>query len=433
MKLKIDRELLPEKRLGLATTTLIGVGGILGAGIYVLVGIAASHAGNAVWLSFLLAAAGAGLTGITYARLVRMRPKDAPEFHYVDMAFGRRTGFLAGWLMLWARVISVAIVSWGFAGYMSRLSGLPMLTSALGLVFFSTLVLLLGLGESALMAGVLTGLEILGLAIIIAIGTPHIGRFDFWEMPRGISGVIGAASLVFFVYLGFQDMVNFAEEMKDPVRDLPKAILLALAICTFFYMLVSLAAISVLGWESLSRSTAPLAEVAFRGLGAKADLVLTLIALASTANTALIMLFSTSRAMWAMACAGVLPGMFCRISQNRRTPWTAILTAGFMAGAFAVLTGIERTAQAANFAILLAFCMVNAGAIKIFGTEAHPGGAGRLFPDIVLPAAGMAVCIWLASQTGWFATLLGAGLLFAGMLVYPLMGLISRKPSSPVR
>ena len=401
-------------------TTLAGVGGMLGAGIYVLIGLAAGHAGNAVWLSFLFAALGASLTGISYARLVRLQPKDAPEFHYVAMAFGRPLGFLAGWLVLWARIISVAIVSLGFAGYLFRLSGLPVIPAALGLVLCSTLVLFLGVGQSAVAVGVLTVVEVAGLCIIIGIGLPYLGRFSFLEMPQGISGVISASALIFFVYLGFQDMVNFAEEMKNPARDLPKAIIWALTICTCFYLLVSLAAISVLGWEDLSRSSAPLAAVAARGLGAKADLTLTLIALAATANTALIMLFASSRAMWAMSCAGALPGMFCVLSRHRRTPWAAILTAGFLAGLFALIENIENTAQAANFAILLAFCLVNAGVIKLFGREGLGLGPGRIFADIILPGAGVAVCLWLASKTGWFAALLGAMLLLAGALVYQL-------------
>lgn len=422
MKTKmIDPQLLPERRLGLATTTLAGVGGILGAGIYVLIGIAAGQAGNAVWLSFFFASAAAGLTGISYARLVRLRPKDAPEFHYVGMAFGRRLGFLAGWLVLWARIISVALVSLGFAGYLFRLTGLPLLPSTLGLILFATLILFLGVGESTFLVGVLTVVEILGLVLIIAIGTPYLGRFDFLEMPGGISGVIGASSLVFFVYLGFQDMVNFAEEMQNPQRDLPKAIVLALAICTFFYILVSLAAISVLGWEELSRSKAPLAEVAAKGLGPNADYTLTSIALASTANTAIIMLFAASRSIWAMSCAEVLPGIFCRISRKRRTPWTAVFAAGLLACLFTLIKNIESAAQAANFSILLAFCLVNASAARLFGSKGSDLGIRHMVTDLLLPGAGVAVCLWLASKTGWFAALLGAGLLLAGTLLYWVM------------
>lgn len=422
----MDPQLLPARRLGLATTTLAGVGGILGAGIYVLIGIAAGQAGNAVWLSFLFASAAAGLTGISYARLVRLLPKDAPEFQYVGMAFGRHMGFLAGWLVLWARIISTALVSLGFAGYFFRLTGLPILPSALGLILFATVVLFLGVGESTFIVGVLTVVEILGLVIIIAIGTPYLGRFDFLEMPGGISGVIGASALVFFVYLGFQDMLNFAEEMKNPTRDLPKSIVLALAICTFFYILVALAAISVLGWEELSKSNAPLAEVAAKGLGPNADYTLTCIALAATANTALIMLFAASRSIWAMSCAEVLPEVFCLISRNRRTPWTAILAAGILACLFTLIKNIESTAQAANFAILLAFCLVNASAGKLFGTEGYRLGLRRLGIDLLLPGAGVAVCLWLASKTGWLAALLGAGLLLAGTLMYRVMDSKSR-------
>jgi len=234
-------------------------------------------------------------------------------------------------------------------------------------------------------------------------------------------GVIGSASLVFFAYLGFEGMANLSEEMKNPVRDLPKAMLLSLGIGTIFYILVSIAAVSVLGWEALSQSNAPLAAVAARALGDKADLVLTWIALASTANTVLLLLFASSRALWAMSCAGVLPMGLCVIGTKRRTPWLAILIVGGITIAFSLIRSIENIAEFTNFAVLLAFAGVNIAAIKLFARD-NPGRRFKHFwLDIFLPVMGTLTSLGLAVTLGWRAALFGAALLAAGVIVYLIM------------
>ncbi|MBI4331743.1 MAG: amino acid permease [Chloroflexi bacterium] len=407
-----------ERRLGLISATLGGIGVILGAGIYVLVGAAAGQAGNAVWLSFVIAAVSATLTGISYARLGKLHPKDAPEFQYLSLAFGRLLAFLAGWLVLWVSIISASAVALGFAGYLHHLVGAPQLPAAIVLIVFSALVVFLGIGQSALLAGVLTLVEIAGLVFIIFIGLPHAGGVNLIEAPNGIAGVVGAAALVFFAYVGFESIANFSEEMKNPQRDLPIAIFLAVGVTTLLYILVSLAAVGVMGWSALSQSTAPLAAVAERARGAGADLLLTFIALASTANTVLLLLLAASRSMWAMSCAGVLPANFCVIGRTRRTPWLAILLVTFFASLFAVMKNIEEVASLTNFAILLAFIGVNASAIKLFNS----GNSRRRFSGVIinsgLPAAGIAVSLFLAVNTGWNAVALGGALLLAGLGIY---------------
>jgi len=416
-----------KRRLGLWVTTLTGVGVILGSGIYVLVGVGAGEAGNAVWLSFLIAAAVAGLTGLSYARLSKLKPKDAPEFQFVGMAFKPSLAFLAGWMILWAVVISASAVALGFAGYLSYLLGTPVIPVAIGLVLASSIVVFLGIGESALLAGILTFIEVAGLVFIVAIGVPHFGEVNIMEMPMGVAGTIGAASLVFFAYLGFEGMANLSEEMKNPQRDLPRAILLALGISTLLYILVSLAAVSVLDWNTLSQSNAPLALVAAQVLGSNAGLTLTLVALFSTANTVLLLLLAASRAMWAMSCAGALPRVFCVIGEERRTPWLAIIVVGFFASLFTVFEDIRDVAEFTNFATLLAFAGVNAAALKIFDRESSLSGFRRIFLDIIMPALGLVTAVLLAINTGWRAASFGGILIAVGLLVYLVSGAILRR------
>ncbi len=407
-----------SRRLGLFSTTTVGVGVILGAGIYVLVGIATKQAGNAAWLSFVIAAIVAGLTGLSYARLSRLKPKNAPEFQYLNMAFGRTPAFLAGWLVLWATIISSAAVALGFGGYLEYIFNISHVVSAIMLVVISSIVVFWGVGESAILAGVLTFIEIVGLMIIVVVGIPSFGKVNLLEMPQGFPGVFGAASLVFFAYLGFEGMANLSEEMKNPGRDLPRAILLALVISTAFYILVSISAVSVLGWQALSQSSAPLAEVASKGFGKVANSLLTGIALASTANTVLLLLFTASRAMWGMACARVLPMKLCTLEKTRRTPWLTIIIVGTFALIFTLIRNIEDVAEYTNFATLLAFIGVNASAFKIFSKDTSGNGIKHLFKNIILPLLGCAASLWLAIGLGWSAALFGSILLVAGIIVH---------------
>ena len=407
-----------RRRLGLPVATLTGIGVILGAGIYVLVGVATRQAGNAVWLSFVIAAFVAGFTGLSYARLGKLRPKNAPEFQYLNMAFGRTPAFLAGWLVLWSTVISSSAVALGFAGYLQHILGIPYLGGAIGLVILSSIIVFLGVGESALLAVILTLVEAGGLLLIIGIGIPSFGQVDILEMPMGISGVIGAASLVFFAYLGFEGMANLSEEMRNPERDLPKALLLALGISMVFYILVAISAVSVLGWQDLSSSSAPLAAVASRAFGARAGMLLTAIALASTANTVLLLLFAASRSMWAMSCAGVLPMSLCVIGKNRHTPWFSIIIVGSFASIFALFRSIESIAEFTNFAILLAFAGVNASAFKLFAKDTSAGRLKRVLTNRALPVLGCLASLWLAASLGWRAALFGFLLLAIGVLFH---------------
>lgn len=419
-----------KKRLGLTATTLSGVGIILGAGIYVLVGAAAGKAGNAVWISFIIAAVAASLTGISYARLSRLRPKDAPEYQYVTLAFGHGYGFFAGWLILWAGIISSAAVALGFAGYLQHWLGVPAAFGAIGIILFSSLVVFLGIGESTIIAGILTLVEAAGLFLIIAIGVPYFGHENAFEMSNGVSGVLRTASLVFFAYLGFESTANLSEEMKDPERDLPRAIVLAIAISTLFYVLVSLSAVSVMGWQALSESEVPLAAVAAKVLGGNADLILTLIALSSTANTVLLLLVSASRAMWAMSCHGALPKVFCVIGEKRQTPWFTIIIVGILTCLFAMLRNINEVADLTNFVTLLAFAAVNLSAVILFRRDNASSQFKKVVLDTILPLMGMFISLALILNVGLTAAVFGGLLLASGVFVYGGMELARRKKKS---
>ncbi len=405
------------RRLGLAQATISGLGVIVGAGIYVLIGLAAQQAGNAVWLSFVVAAFGATLTGLSYARLIRLRPKNAPEMQFVTLAFGRTSGFLAGWFMLGATIVSAATVALGFAGYLDHLLDIPALPAAVGLILVCSFIAFWGIGQSVFITALLIVPTLIGLLIIAGIGIPYLDDAAPLDVTFGFTGVVGAASLVFFAYIGFQSIANLSEEMRNPERDLPKAIILALALSTILYVLVSLAAVSILGWEELGAATAPLSIVAGEALGEYGDLVISLMSLTATASTVLVLLVAASRAMWAMSCAGVLPMTFCIVGKRRRTPWPTILLVAVLASLLVTMSGIQDVAEYTNFAILLTFAAVNLAAVKLL--RGHSSGRLRaLFLNTLVPGLGMAISIGLAALAGWQAALFGAILLGAGVLLY---------------
>ncbi len=416
-----------KRRLGLLAATLAGVGVILGSGIYVIIGIAAGDAGNAVWLSFLIAAVPAFLTGLSYARLGKLIPKNAPEYHYVNRAFGNMPGFLAGWMILWAGIISTTAVALGFAGYLNHLTNAPPLSAAVVLIVICSAVVFLGIGESAVLAGILTLIEVGGLIFIIGIGIPRFGSVNYFEMPAGIPGLVRAAALVFFAYLGFEGMANLAEEMKNPRRDLPRAIFLAIMISTTLYILVSVAAISVAGWRHIAGSRAPLADVAAAVLGARADLALSLVALGSTANTVLVLILAATRVMWSMSCAGALPGAFCALEEKRRTPWVSIIVVGLGAALLAFIRDIETVAEYTNLTTLIAFIGVNASAARLIVRGPNVPLLKHLFLNRLIPVLGLATSLLLGINTGWRAMLFAAGLMAAGIIVYGILRTTSNR------
>src|SRR5262245_14698688 len=199
-----------RRSLSLWQVALSGIGVILGAGVYALIGPAAAQAGNALWLAFLLAGLTAGLTAYAYARLARLAPKNSPEFQYTALAFGPRLGFSAGALMLLASVLAATAVTIGFGGYLEHLVGAPTTLNALALVVVLGAILFLGVEQSVAVAIVLTDLEALGLAFVIVVGAPSWIGTDYVAAPHGLAGISGAAALIFFAYLGFDELGNFA-------------------------------------------------------------------------------------------------------------------------------------------------------------------------------------------------------------------------------
>jgi APA family basic amino acid/polyamine antiporter len=399
---------------------LSGVGVILGAGIYALIGEAALTAGNALWLAFLLSATIAAFTGLSYAELSSMFPLSSAEYEYTSRSFGDVLAFVVGILVILSGIIGAATVALGFAGYFQGFIDLPLvLVAALVLVLISTIIFA-GIRQSAAFVITFTLIEAAGLVGIIAIGLPYLGTVDYFEAPAGIGGVLSAAALLFFAYQGFEEVVKLSEETVNPESTIPKSLLIALGATIILYMLVAVAAVSVAGWQGIAGSPAPFAVIAGQAFGNGAFLIFSVIALFATANTALLMLLASSRIIYGMARARSLPHPFCYIHPATRTPAVAIVVAMLCSLLFLSLGDISDVAMVANFTLYITFVVINAAVILLRYRMPDRPRPFRvplsIGPLPVLPVLGILTCVLFLFQLDAKVLLIGGGILLAAFL-----------------
>ncbi len=348
-----------KRELNLWQVTVAGVGIILGAGIYALIGVAANDAGNALWLAFLISAVVAAFTGLSYAELSSMFKGDAGEYDYLHAAFNKKIAYFGSIAIIFAGIVSAATVAVGFAGYFTSIFHVSLLSAAIGLVVLMTLINFIGIKLSAEFNTVSTFIEFGGLLLVIFIGAKHIGSVDYLAMPAGMSGVFSAAALVFFAYMGFESIVKLAEETKNPEKTIPKAIIYSVLITTLLYILVALAAVSVLDWKELGQSSAPLATVVASALGPFAFVLVGIIALFSTSNTVLITLVTTSRMMYGMAKEKTMPKIFTKVHKKTQTPWVAIFFLAVVSIIFLFTENLEFLANLTTLFLFIIFALAN--------------------------------------------------------------------------
>ncbi len=354
-----------RRELTLFDVTVAGVGIILGAGIYALIGVAAGETGNTTWLAFLIGAVVSAFTGFSYAELSSVFKGDSGEYDYCTKAFGQRFSWWAALLILFSMIVSASTVALGFAGYFVVLLEIDFLLSAFLIVALMSLVNFVGIRMSSRFNAIATALEFLGLLLIIVLGLPHWGSVDLMEMPNGLTGVFQAGALVFFAFMGFETIVKLREETKNPDKTIPRALLLSIFITAIVYVLVSISAVSLLSADKIAASSGPLADVAAVPLGPAAFTLLAIIALFSTSNTILLSLVTTSRMMYGMAKERSLPRLLALVHGRTRTPYVAVIVSFALTILLALLGDIELVANMANISLFLIFTLVNIAAIVL--------------------------------------------------------------------
>lgn len=350
-----------------------------------------------------------------------MFPSSAAEYEYVKNAMGKRIGFIIGWIIIFSAIISSSTVALGFGNYLSVIFNIPPLYSAIALILFLSMILFIGIRESAWVAILFTSIEALGLLIIFFIGIPYYGNVNYLEMPLGLSGVFASAALIFFAYLGFEEIVKLSDETTKPNKNIPKGIILAMIISTILYILVAFSAVSIQGWQYLANSQAPFSQIASVALGPNGSFLLSVIALFATSNTVLLLLLAGSRIVYGMATSESLPIIMGKVHNKTGTPWISIVAMGILAILFLFIGNLEFLASATNYTLFLSFIFINASVIILRYT--YPGFKRpfkipinlKKFP--ILPAIGLLTCIILLFQLSLNAILLGVGITFIGIIL----------------
>ena len=385
-----------SRELSLFQLTVAGTGVMLGAGIYALIGVAAGITGNSIWLAFLIASLIAALTGLSYAELSSRFHKDAGEYDYITAAFNKKIGSIIGALVVFSGFFGIATVAMAFGSYFSNLLHFPIIYYAVFLILACVIVNYIGTRASFRIDTAFTFIQIAGLLIIILLGMKHLGKINYFEMPNGITGLLEASALIFFAYTGFESIVKFSEEAKNPARTVPRAIIYSIIISAVLYILVSVSAISILDWQKLSASTAPLAEVASVSFGNAAFMALAVIALFSTSKTVLMVIITTSRMIYGMAERNALPKIFLLINKKHKTPINAIIATGIVSIPFLLINNLETMAYLANFSLFTTFALINLSVIVLRyksdkdNTFKMPVNIGK-FP--LLAALGLISCL----------------------------------------
>jgi basic amino acid/polyamine antiporter, APA family len=419
------------------------VGDILGTGIYALTGQVAKQVGGVVWLPFVIAFVVALVTAFSYLELVTKYPKAAGAALYTHKAFGIHfITFIVAFAVMCSGITSASTASRAFAANMSNAMGLNLTgfgITVTGLAFMAIIaaVNFRGVGESVKANVVLTCVELTGLLIIIVIGLWAIGLgqgdvsrvIQFRSSTDGgmFWPVIAATTLAFFAMVGFEDSVNMAEECKDPTRHFPKVLLAGLAITGGIYVLVSIAAITLVAPEQLGEGETPLLKVVQQGAPNFPLWIFGFITMFAVANTALINMLMASRLVYGMSREHVLPPALGKVHKTRRTPYIAIGFTTLLA--FALITFVGEVPALGGTTALLLLCVFTVVNVAVLVLRRDPVDHQHFRTPTILALLGAAFCAFLTGPwTGRdFVQYRVAGVLLAvGIVLWFVTVIINR-------
>ncbi|QOJ78925.1 amino acid permease [Infirmifilum lucidum] len=355
-----------RRELTLIDAISVGLGAIIGAGIFVVIGLAAGLAGPAVVLSVVIAGISATFTALSFCELGASLPKAGGVYEYGHTLLHPLVGFVMGWIWVSGNIVLGATASLSFGFYLA--SAFPWVDPKLGavaLIATVTVVNILGAKLSAGVNNVIVAGKVLALVVFVLVGLSSVNPVHFQNfMPGGFGSVVTAAALFYFAYIGFPRISTMAEEIVEPEKNIPRGILAALFISMAIYVAVAVVAVGLVGYEALASSTAPIATAAEQ-LGVKA--VVEAGALLATFSVVLTSVMGQSRVFFAMARNREIPSSLARVSEKFGTPVNSILLSGAIMLVLALTVDISGLASLTSFSVLFTHMLTNIAAIKLHG------------------------------------------------------------------
>ncbi|NQD38239.1 amino acid permease [Permianibacter sp. IMCC34836] len=446
-----------KRQLGALQLVLLGVGAIIGTGIFVLTSVAANKAGPGMMYSFVIAAIVCALTALVYAEIASMVPVAGSAYTYSYAVLGEIVAWMVGWALILEYAVAAGAVSVGWSGYANGFlreigMGLPVALTAgpwdtvkladgsvvngsFNLIAFVvalvvTSLLVLGTSKSAWVNAFLVAIKITALSVfvVLAIGSVNTANFEpmlpnGWGSPLSSSGlgVLGAAASIFFAYVGFDAVSTAAEETKNPNRNIPIGLIGSLAVCTVFYLLVAYAAVGAVGAQpggELSMSKEPLAYV-LRTIGyPRIGNWVAAAAILALPSVIIMMMYGQTRILFTMSRDGLMPKLFSEVHPKFHTPHVVTMITGVAVSLFAAMFPVSMLADITNSGTLFAFFMVALGVMLLRKREPTRVRPFRTpFIAFVGPAA-MAGCLLLFWSLDTFTKSAFLGWAIVGLIVY---------------
>jgi APA family basic amino acid/polyamine antiporter len=409
--------------LSLFDATAISVGAIVGAGIYVVTGIAAGFAGSAVVVSMLVAALLSSLTALSFAKLAAWSPREGSVYEYAHELISPFAGFLTGWMWILSNTFAGAAVALGFAHYLVALFPVvPAHWVAACICLIFTALNYFGIRHSASVNNVLVVAKLLILGFFIVFGFTFINLQNFTPFVFTDLGVVYGAYFIFFAYGGFARVAVVAAEVKDAKRNVPRAILLSLVISTVVYLFVAVVAVGLVSPVELASSGSPLALAISTTGSAAAVYLVSMGALIATASVLLTTILGVSRMTYAMATEHDLPKTLARIHPKHNTPHYAVLTVGGLAAVLALFINLSGVVAISTFALLFCYTLANVAA---FCLAAHTHSRSRIVPFVgATSCLALLVFALFVSLQSWILGVIGLGV---GACYYFGRTLLNRK------
>ena len=357
-----------SRSVTLTQALMINLGAIIGAGIFVIIGVAIGHAGPSIIISIILSAIIAILTGLSFAEIARHVAKEGGVYEYAKESFRPFAGFIGGWLWTFGNIIAIAAVSISMGGYVNILFSTHINTVyfAIAAIIAFSLINILGIKNSAktISAFVVINLAVLLIFIVSGLSSFHLSNFSNFA-PNGMTGTIAGAAIIFFAFTGFSRVTTISDEVKDPEKTIPKAIILSIIISTVIYIAVAIVAVGLVPYSNLASSAAPLSTA----IKSMHDSILAIIiafgGVTATAGVILTGVLGTSRVFFALGRDKELPGFLSYIDRFS-TPINAIIVSAVLSIIFLLLVSFGTIVDSSNAAVLSAYFIINVSAIYFY-------------------------------------------------------------------
>lgn len=419
-----DQELARD--LGFLEAYTIGVGTMIGAGIFVLPGIVASNAGPAGMISFVIAGVVSLLTALSLSELATGMPKAGGSYYYVNRAMGSFFGSIVGWSMWAGLMFATAFYMLGFGQYLTYFYGeIPVALSALIMAALLVMINYRGVKEVGNFQNIIVILLIGFILVFVTFGMFNIDWAVFRPFnPEGWGAVAATSATVYVTFIGFEVIATSAEEIKNPGRNLPLSMIASVLTPMIFYVLVMLISTGVLPVEELASSYIPVADVAGKYLGVLGALMMVIGAVLATVSSANASILSAARVNFAMGRDKILSSWLNKIHKSYRTPFRAILMTGaVILGLIAFGVGIETLADVASFSFLITYSLVHIAVIVMRRADPEDYKPDFRLPAIaypLIPILGVVSCLVIVAQMRPLVLIIGGSVIGVGILWYVL-------------